>query len=56
MKVLELGVNFVSREVLITNMELRLLGGRLVEVDFANGSDLGFAHFVCIDVSCCYSI
>ena len=29
-------------------MELRLLGGRLVEVDFADGSDLGLAHFECL--------
>lgn len=30
----------------ITNMKLRLFGGGLVKVDFADGSDLGFAHIV----------
>lgn len=36
-------------------MELRLFRGGLVEVDFADGSDLGFAHFVYFFLSYCLS-
>lgn len=37
-------------------MELRLFGGGLVEVDLADGSDLGFAHFVLSSGSCCFLV